>query len=79
MALRSNFSRLAFGGLTLLIGGCSATKLFKNELTHNLEINSKTDSVETTLDIYSVGAQCASEYLGRVALDRSSVGLGIES
>ena len=78
MAVRSNFSRLAVVGLILLIGGCSATKLYKNELAHNLEVNSKTDSVETTLDVYSVGAQCASEYLGRVAIDRGSVGLGIE-
>lgn len=79
MAVRSNFSSLALVGLVLLIGGCSVTKLYKNELAHNLEVNSKTDSVETTLDICSVGAQCASEYPGRVALDRGLVGLGIES
>jgi len=60
-----------------LAGGCSTTKIYKDVLSHNLEVNSETDSVETTLDIYSVGAQCESEYLGTVALDRSSIELGI--
>lgn len=61
----------------LLVSGCSSTKLYEDELTHNLEVNSKTDSVEATLDIYSVGMQCESEYLGTVALDRNSTKLGI--
>jgi len=63
--------------IMLLAGGCSTTKIYKDVLSHNLEVNSETDSVETTLDIYSVGAQCESEYLGTVALDRSSIELGI--
>jgi len=63
--------------IVLLIGGCSATKLYKDVLTHNMEVNSKTDSVDATLDIYSVSAQCESDYLGTVALDRSSIELGI--
>lgn len=61
----------------LLASGCSSTKLYKDVLTHNLEVNSRTDSVEVNLDIYSVGMQCESEYLGTVALDRDSIELGI--
>ena len=77
MVVRLNFKLLALISIMLLISGCSATKLYQDMLTHNLEVNSKTDSVEATLDIYSVGAQCESEYLGTVALDRSSIELGI--
>lgn len=77
MVVRVNFTLLALMSIMLLMGGCSSTKLYKDVLAHNLEVNSKTDSVKATLDIYSVGAQCASEYLGTVALDRSSIELGI--
>ena len=75
--MRLNFTLLALMNIMLLAGGCSTTKIYKDVLSHNLEVNSETDSVETTLDIYSVGAQCESEYLGTVALDRSSIELGI--
>jgi len=75
--LRLNFTLLALFSITLLASGCSSTKLYKDVLTHNLEVNSKTDSVEAILDIYSVGMQCESEYLGTVALDRNSIELGI--
>lgn len=77
MLLRLNFNLLALLSITLLASGCSSTKLYKDVLTHNLEVNSKTDSVEVTLDIYSVGMQCESEYLGSVALDKNSIELGI--
>lgn len=77
MVVRSNFTLLALMSITLLIGGCSGTKLYKDVSTHNMEVNSKTDSVDATLDIYSVSAQCESDYLGTVALDRSSIELGI--
>lgn len=77
MLLRLNFTLLALLSIMLLASGCSSTKLYKGVSTHNLEVNSKTDSVEVTLDIYSVGMQCESEYLGIVALDRDSIELGI--
>jgi len=77
MVVRLNFTLLALISIMLLTGGCSTTKHYKDELTHNLEVNSKSDSVETTLDIYSVGSQCESEYQGTVALDGSSIELGI--
>ena len=75
--MRLNFSLLAFLSITLLASGCASTKAYKDVLTHNLEFNSKTDSVEVTLDIYGVGKQCESEYLGTVDLDRNSIELGI--
>ena len=75
--MRLNFILLALMSMVLLAGGCSATKLYKDVLTHNLELNSKTDSVKATLDIYSVGEQCEYEHLGTVALDKSSIELGI--
>ncbi len=61
----------------LLFGGCSTTKLYKAGLPQNLEVNSRIESVEATLDIYSVGKQCETEYLGIVVLDRNNLELGI--
>ena len=75
--MRLNFTLLALISMVLLAGGCSSTKLYKDVLTHNLEVNSKTDSVKATLDIYSVGEQCEYEHLGIVTLDKSSIELGI--
>jgi len=60
-----------------LAGGCSATKLYEDVFTHNLEVNSKSDSVNVTLDIYSVSEQCEYEHLGTVPLDKSSIESGI--
>ena len=35
----------------LLITACGGSKLYRAELPHNLTVNSKTESVTTTLDI----------------------------
>jgi len=68
---------LLFLSLVLLLSGCSTIKLYKAELPQNLEVNSRIESVEATLDIYSVGKKCETEYLGTVALDRDILKLGI--
>ena len=74
---RLNRTALAFFCTALLLDGCSAIKLYKSELPQNLEVISRVESVEATLDIYSVGNQCETEYLGTVALDRDILKLGI--
>ena len=67
----------AFFCIALLLGGCASGKRYTAELPHNLQVNSKTESVEATLDIYSVNEQCETAYQGTVALDRTSLELGI--
>ena len=62
---------------TLPFSGCSTTRYYKTTLTPNLQINSRTESVEATLDIYSVGTQCEAAYLGSVGLDKSPLELGV--
>ena len=74
---RLNLAALAFLCAVLLPGGCATSKRYKDELPHNLEVNSKTESVEPTLDIYSVNEQCETAYLGTVALDRNFLEVGI--
>jgi hypothetical protein len=64
--------------VSLLVGGCStSTKHYKIDLPHNLEIISNTESVEVTLDIYNLGKQCEATYMGTIAVDENSPGLGI--
>ncbi len=74
---RLNPTALAFICTALLINGCSAIKLYKSELPQNLEVISRVESVEATLDIYRVGNQCETENLGAVALDSDILKLGI--
>ena len=74
---RLNRTALALLFTALLLGGCSAVKLYQAELPHNLKINSRIESVKGTLDIFSVDKQCETAYLGTVALDRNTIELGI--
>ncbi len=75
--VRLNPTAHAFLFTALLINGCSAIKPYKTELPQNLVVNSRVESVEATLDIYRVGNQCETEYLGTIALDRDILKLGI--
>jgi hypothetical protein len=74
---RLNLTAFALFFTAMSLGGCSTIKHYQAELPHNLEVDSKIESVEATLDIYSIGNQCDKAYLGTVALDRSIVQLGI--
>ena len=64
----------------LLVAGCASNiKQYRIELPHNLEIISNTESVETTLHIYSLSNQCETDYLGTVDINASGLELGIET
>lgn len=62
---------------TLMSGGCATIKRYDVELPLNLEVISKTEAVEATLDIYDINKQCESVYQGTVNLNKSVTELGI--
>ncbi|NIR31905.1 MAG: hypothetical protein GWN84_21875 [Gammaproteobacteria bacterium] len=68
-----------------LLAGCSGVKTYPNTLTKNLHVQTETDSsslfstVRAAVSIYGVDADCQLEYEGTVALDESSVAVGIPS
>ena len=74
---RLNRTAVAVFITALFLVGCSAMKLYKVELPRNLQVSSRIESVEATLDIYRVGKQCETAYLGTVVLDRNMIELGI--
>lgn len=63
--------------LSLLTACGGGTKLYRSSLPPNLTINTVAESVTTTLNIHSVGAQCKTSYQGTVELDKATTELGI--
>ena len=61
----------------LLINGCSGSFAYRTDLPHNLAVTSKTESVTTSLAIYSVERDCSTTYAGSVELDNRRIELGI--
>jgi len=74
---RFNHTAIALFFTAVLLGGCSTIKLYKDVLPQNLVVDSRIESVEATLDIYSVNGQCETDYKGTVILDRKNLELGI--
>ena len=74
---RQKLSTLVLLFVVLVLDGCSTIKHYKAELPHNLNVISNTESVEATLDIYSLGKQCETAYLGTIALDKKILALGL--
>jgi hypothetical protein len=77
---------LACGVALALLAGCASFGLtpYPNELPgKNLSIRTTTStrstfsSVRAALEVYSVDAQCRTQYLGTVELDKPSVAVGI--
>jgi len=78
--VRQYFSSMVVLYAILLVAGCASNiKQYRVELPHNLEIISNTESVETTLHIYSLGKQCETDYLGTVDINSDSLELGVET
>ena len=69
--------------LTGLLAGCSGLRPYPNTLAKNLHIRTETDSgsvfqkVRAAVDIFSVTADCKTEYRGTVKLKGPSVEVGI--
>lgn len=62
---------------TVLFSGCAGITPYKADLPHNFKINTKTESVKATLHIYSVNAQCHTDYQGSIGLENESIELGL--
>jgi hypothetical protein len=63
--------------LALALAGCAGVKSYPDNLAaKNLSIRTAS-SARAALGIHSVDAQCRTEYLGTVALDRTSAEIGI--
>jgi len=62
-----------------LLGGCSGgRKSYPNDLPEkNVSVRPALSGVRAVLHIHGVDAQCRTEYLGTLDLDRPSVALGI--
>jgi hypothetical protein len=64
--------------LSLALAGCSGVKTYPDDIAaKNLSIRTASSGARAALGIHSVDAQCRTQYLGTVALDKSSVALGI--
>ncbi len=68
---------------TTLLVACSGLKSYPDTLARNVEIHTRTDSgsmlssVEASLDVYSLRPDCSADYEGSVALDSSTVSVGL--
>jgi hypothetical protein len=68
---------------TLILSGCSGLRPYPNDLERNVVIRTVSDSgsvfskVGVDVDIFSVEANCETEYLGTVDLSDPSVEIGI--
>lgn len=66
-----------------LLTACSGIKTYPNTMDKNLHVTTETDSgsvfssLNTSVDIYQVKADCTIEYTGSVQLDSQSVDIGI--
>lgn len=64
--------------LLALAAGCSGLKTYPTEAGGNLAVRSQMDrEVRAALHIHRVDAQCRTEYLGTVKLDRPSLALAL--
>ena len=59
--------------------GCSTVRHYDANLPVNFSVDSNTDDVEATLNIFRADAQCRTDYLGTVELEGEHLELGIAS
>lgn len=65
--------------LLFVVAGCSGLKTYPTAPGGNLAVRSQMDSgVHAVLHVHRVDAQCGTDYVGTVRLDRPSVALGLE-
>jgi hypothetical protein len=70
--------RLAALVLACGLAACAGTKAYRSEGPQNVAVRTELDSgVRATLHVHKVGGNCATEYQGSLALDRSSLALAI--
>ncbi len=66
-----------------LLGGCSGLKPYPGNPARNLDIHTRADSgsilssTRVSLDIYSVGPECRTDYAGTLELNASAVSVGL--
>ncbi len=64
-------------GLALLAGCSGGRKPYPSQAPENLSVRPSLSGVRAALHIHGVDAQCRTEYLGTLELDRPAVALGI--
>lgn len=87
MKTSANITGRRIAGLLLaavLLAGCSGVRPYPNTLAKNLRIRTETDSsifsrVRAEIDIFSVNADCKTEYQGTVDLKGPSTEVGVPS
>ena len=60
-----------------LLAGCSGAKTYPDTLPKNMHVRTETSKVRAELHIHRVDANCLTEYLGTVQLDKPAVEVGI--
>lgn len=64
--------------LVMLLTACGGGKLYKSSNVDNLQIATRINKVQASLDIYSVSPSCQSVYEGSIALDKKRLDIGLE-
>jgi hypothetical protein len=60
------------------LAACAGAKLYPNDAEKNLVVQSRIDAgTRASLHVSGVGAGCAAEYQGRLALDQPSISVGL--